>query len=84
MLPDEELLIKTVNSLVLKNLSPVKIALKIRLFVHTVHAIKIRIENIEQSILKIDELKVEFKPTPNFDLVIAKLDEIKDQLESFA
>ena len=84
MLPDEVLVIKTVNSLLLNNLSPAKSALKIGLFVHTVHAIKTRNENIEQSILKIDELKVEFKPTPNFDLVIAKLDEIKDQLESFA
>ncbi|NOU26252.1 MAG: hypothetical protein HOO90_12075 [Methylotenera sp.] len=83
MLPDEALLIKTVNSLLLKNLSPVKIALKIGLFVHTVHAIKIRIENIEQSILKIDELKKEFKPKPNFEIIISKLDEIIDQLQQY-
>lgn len=83
MLPDEVLVIKTVNSLLLKNLSPVEIALDIGLFVHTVHAIKIRIEKIEQSILKIDELKEKFKSTPDFVLVIAKLDEIKDQLQQY-
>lgn len=83
MLPDEVLLIKTVNSLLLKNLSPVKIALEIGLFVHTVHAIKIRIEKIEQSISKIDELKKEFKPKPNFEIIISRLDEIKDQLQQY-
>lgn len=83
MLPDETLLIKTVHSLLLKNLSPVKIALEIRHFVHTVHAIKIRIENIEQSILKIDELKEKFKPMPNFEIIISRLDEIKDQLQQY-
>jgi hypothetical protein len=82
-LPDEVLLIKKVNSLLLENLSSVKIALKIGLFVHTVHAIKIRIEKIEQSILKIDELKEKFKPTTDFVLVIAKLNEIKDQLQQY-
>ena len=82
-LPDEVLVIKTVNSLLLENLSPVKIASEIGLFVHTVHAIKIRIENIEQSILKIDELKEKFKPIPNFEIVISRLDEIKDQLRQY-
>ena len=79
-LPDEVLVIKTVNSLFLENLKPVKIALEIGLFVHTVHAIKIRIEKIEQSILKIDELKEKFKPMPNFEIIVSRLDEIKDQL----
>lgn len=83
MLPNEADLIKTVHSLLLKNLSPVEIALDIRHFVHTVHAIKIRIEKIEQSILKIDELKEKFKPMPNFEIIISRLDEIKDQLQQY-
>ena len=52
-----------------------------RLFPYTVRAIQTRIKQINEGILKLDELKIEFQRYKNTESIIAKLDETKNCLE---
>ena len=74
-------LFKQVNDLSANNISLTKIAMQTRLFPYTVRAIQTRIKQINEGILKLDELKIEFQRYKNTESIIAKLDETKNCLE---
>lgn len=74
-------LIKQVNKLSANNIPLAEIAKQTQLFTYTVRAIQIRIKQINEGVLKLDELKIQFQRYKNTESIIAKLDETKNCLQ---
>jgi len=74
-------LFKQVNDLSANNIPLTEIAKQTLLFTYTVRAIQIRIKQINDGILKLDELKTQFQRYKNTESIIAKLEETKSCLQ---
>jgi hypothetical protein len=74
-------LFKQVNDLSANNIPLTEIAKQTQLFTYTVRAIQIRIKQINEGILKLDELITQFQRYKNTESIIAKLEETKNCLQ---